>query len=265
MAPRAKQAAYINKKELPSISFRWMNWLLPLVVGCATLFFAESYLSNPQTLPVKKIRVHGAFVNVDEAMLHRAVTGVIAGGYFNVDVERVREVVEELPWVSNASVRRVWPDTLSVSVVEQQPVAVSNKAGLINANGDVFKPLNKTAEKSLPVFEGNASSNKLMLSKYHEMNNLLVSIDRKIIYLKLDARHAYELKLDNGLKVVLGRGNTIHRLERLTRIYNKILAARINDIDVIDLRYTNGMAISWKKKINNAKGALDISGDMKHV
>lgn len=265
MSPRARQAAYLKKKEMPSISFRWMNWMLPLIVGCAVLFFAESHLSNPQTLPVNKIRVHGAFVNVDEAMLHRAIASVIAGGYFNVDVERVREVVEQLPWVSKASVRRVWPDTLSVSVIEQKPVAVSNKYGLINANGEIFKPLSKRVEKSLPVFEGTINSNKLMLSKYHEMNKLLVTINRKISYLKLDARHALELKLDNGLQVVLGRGDISHRLERLTRIYNKILSARISDIEKIDLRYTNGMAIGWKKNIKNNKDTLDLSGDMKNV
>lgn len=164
MSPANRQAAYLKKKELPSISYGWMNWALPLVLGCAVLFFTEDYLSNPSTLPVNKIRVHGAFVNVDEAMLHRAVSGIVAGGYFNVDVERVREVVEHLPWVSEASVRRVWPDTLSVSVVEQKPVAISKEVGLINAQGDVFKPLNKVLPKSLPVFDGNAKLNKLMLS-----------------------------------------------------------------------------------------------------
>lgn len=262
MSAKAGQAAYIKKRELPSISYRWMNWVLPLVLGCAVLFWAENHLSDPKTLPVNKIRVHGAFVNVDEAMLHRAISGVIAGGYFNVDVENVREVVEQLPWVEKASVRRVWPDTLSVSVIEQQPVAVANKTGLINSNGDVFKPLSKVISKSLPVFEGNANSNKLMLSKYYEMNKLLESINREITYLKLDARYAIELKLDNGLKIILGRGNTMHRLERLTRIYQKVLLSRINDIEIIDLRYTNGMAIGWKK---NVKGALDLSGDMKNV
>lgn len=262
MSPATRQAAYLKKKELPSISFRWMNWGLPLVVACAVLFFAEEHLSNPQTLPVNKIQVHGAFVNVDEAMLHRSIATVVAGGYFNVDVERVREVVEKLPWVSKASVRRVWPDTLSVSIIEQQPVAVSKHSGLINANGDVFKPKNKVLPSLLPVFDGNTKLNKLMLSKYYEMNKLLVAIDRKIIYLKLDARHALELKLDNGLKIVLGRGDTTQRLERFIRIYHKILASRASDIDVIDLRYTNGMAIGWKKKIKNYKGMLE---DTKHV
>lgn len=262
MSPANRQAAYLKKKELPSISYGWMNWALPLVLGCAVLFFTEDYLSNPSTLPVNKIRVHGAFVNVDEAMLHRAVSGIVAGGYFNVDVERVREVVEHLPWVSEASVRRVWPDTLSVSVVEQKPVAISKEVGLINAQGDVFKPLNKVLPKSLPVFDGNAKLNKLMLSKYYEMNDLLVSIDKKITYLKIDARHAVELKLNNGLTVVLGRENTMHRLERLMQIYNKVLMSRINDIEVIDLRYTNGMAIGWKKNLKNNKAA---SGDVTNV
>ncbi len=256
MSAKAGQAAYIKKRELPSISYRWVNWVLPLVLGCAVLFWAENHLSDPKTLPVNKIRVHGAFVNVDEAMLHRAISGVIAGGYFNVDVENVREVVEQIPWVEKASVRRVWPDTLSVSVIEQQPVAVANKAGLINSNGDVFKPLNKVDSTSLPVFDGNANLNKLMLSKYYEMNKLLESINSKITYFKLDARHAIELKLDNGLKLVLGRGDTRKRLERLTRIYQKVLLSRMNDIEVIDLRYTNGMAIGWKKNIKASLGAV---------
>ena len=39
----------------------------------------------------------------------------------------------------------------------------------------------------------------------------------------------------NGLKIILGRGDTTQRLERLTRIYTKILAARVNDIEVIDV------------------------------
>ena len=259
MSPANRQAAYLKKKELPSISYGWINWTLPLVLACVVLFYAENHLSNPSTLPVNKIQVHGAFVNVDESMLHSAVSGVVAGGYFNVDVERVREVVEQLPWVNEASVRRVWPDTLSVSVVEQKPVAISKKTGLINAKGDVFKPLNNKQSTSLPVFDGDAKLNKMMLSKYYEMSEVLVTINRKITYLKIDARHAVELKLDNGLKVVLGREDNMHRLERLMSIYNKVLISRVNDIEVIDLRYTNGMAIGWKSNLKSKAASGDVT------
>ena len=259
MSPANRQAAYLKKKELPSISYGWINWTLPLVLACVVLFYAENHLSNPSTLPVNKIQVHGAFVNVDESMLHSAVSGVVAGGYFNVDVERVREVVEQLPWVNEASVRRVWPDTLSVSVVEQKPVAISKKTGLINANGDVFKPLSNKFPTSLPVFDGSSKLNKIMLSKYYEMSEVLVTINRKITYMKIDARHAVELKLDNGLKVVLGREDNMHRLERLMSIYNKVLISRVNDIEVIDLRYTNGMAIGWKNNLKSKAASGDVT------
>ena len=259
MSPANRQAAYLKKKELPSISYGWINWTLPLVLSCAVLFYVEDHLSNPSTLPVNKIQVHGAFVNVDESMLHSAVSGIVAGGYFNVDVERVREVVEQLPWVNEASVRRVWPDTLSVSVVEQKPVAISKKTGLINAKGDVFKPSNNKLPTSLPIFDGSAKLNKIMLSKYHEMSEVLVTINRKIAYLKVDARHAVELQLDNGLKVVLGREDNMHRLERLMSIYNNVLISRVNDIEVIDLRYTNGMAIGWKKNLKSKAASGDVT------
>ena len=259
MSPANRQAAYLKKRELPSISYGWVNWVFPLILTCVVLFYAENHLSNPSTLPVNKIQVHGAFVNINETMLHNAVSSVVAGGYFNVDVERVREVVEQLPWVNEASVRRVWPDTLSVSVVEQKPVAIYKKTGLINANGDVFKPLNNKLPTSLPVFDGSTKLNKIMLSKYYEMSEMLVTINRKITYLKIDARHAVELKLDNGLKVVLGREDNMRRLERLMSIYNKVLISRVNDIDVIDLRYTNGMAIGWKNNLKSKAASGDVT------
>lgn len=253
MSVKAGQAVYLKKAEPFTVSYKWVNWLAPLIVVCVILLFITNKLNNPKTLPVNKIRVHGAFINVNESMLHRAIDGVVAGGYFNVDVEKVREVIEGLPWVSQASVRRVWPDTLSVSVTEQKPVAIYKNTGLINANGKVFKPKNNNFPENLPVFEGPASLNKIMLLKYTEMKNLLNVINKKITYFKFDARHALELTLDGDLKIILGQKKIRTRLDRFIKIYPKTIASRVADIKVIDLRYTNGMAIRWKnnfKKIN---------------
>ncbi len=262
MAAKMQQAAYIReKRSMPAFSFQWLNWLLPLLLVLSALFWAEHQLSKPQTLPVKKIQVHGAFINLNEEMLHRAISNTVAGGYFNVDVEQIRKVVEQLPWVETASVRRVWPDTLSVNVVEQKPVAISKTNGLINKKGEVFKPL-QPIKQNLPVFEGKAALNPLMLKHYYAMNEQLKAIDRKIVYLKFDDRHAIALKLDNGVKVMLGRGDASVRLQRMIKIYPRVLSARIDDIAVIDLRYTNGMAIAWKKKTGKNKA---VAGDMNHV
>jgi cell division protein FtsQ len=55
------------------------------------------------------------------------------------------------------------------------------------------------------------------------------------------------VKLDNGMSVALGREQSANmlkeRVDRLTGIYPQ-LASRLKDIDTIDMRYPNGLALS---------------------
>ena len=59
--------------------------------------------------------------------------------------------------------------------------------------------------------------------------------------------HPGHLGRANEIEVVLGRENVLERLQRLTKIYPGALAKRSAEIKSIDLRYTNGMAVRWKK------------------
>ena len=55
------------------------------------------------------------------------------------------------------------------------------------------------------------------------------------------------MKLDNGLSVALGREQSRttlkERVDRLTAIYPQ-LVSRLENIDTIDMRYQNGLALS---------------------
>ena len=46
-----------------------------------------------------------------------------------VDVDEARARLEALPWVKSAEVRRVWPDRISVHIVERRPVALWQNEG----------------------------------------------------------------------------------------------------------------------------------------
>jgi cell division protein FtsQ len=70
-----------------------------------------------------------------------------------------------------------------------------------------------------------------------------------ITQLHMDSRHAYRITLSNGIVVLLGRENMHDRLKRFARVYNKVLATRAGDIERIDTRYSNGLAIGWNKNI----------------
>lgn len=49
----------------------------------------------------------------------------------------------------------------------------------------------------------------------------------------------------NGLQLGLGRKETHLRLMRFVRVYAEVLKPRIEAIDSVDLRYTNGFAVRW--------------------
>ncbi|MGD9163991.1 MAG: FtsQ-type POTRA domain-containing protein, partial [Chromatiales bacterium] len=96
--------------------------------------------SDPQVLPVRVVGVDGEIVHLDRQRLESTVAGAVEGSFFSVDLPRIRDKLEQLPWIESASVRRIWPDTLRVRVVEQVPLAFWGEDGLVNQRGEVFRP-----------------------------------------------------------------------------------------------------------------------------
>lgn len=96
--------------------------LLFVISVASLLAMGLMKLNDPQLLPIQKVRAQGAFIHLTEAMLLTRA-GNIKGGYFNIDVSAVQENIESLAWVDKAYVRRTWPDTLMISVTEQNATA----------------------------------------------------------------------------------------------------------------------------------------------
>jgi cell division protein FtsQ len=82
----------------------------------------------------------------------------------------------------------------------------------------------------------------------------------RLTSLQLDARGAWELVLDNGVSVRVGRKQVDERLARFTDTALRLVAQRAHDIDYVDLRYTNGFAIGWR---NSASRVAGMEGDGK--
>ena len=100
---------------------------------------------------VNSVRVAGDFRHVSRDALETVVADQITKGFFEVDVEAVRAASRALPWVREASVRRVWPDSLHVAIVERQPVARWNDETLVEADGSLFEPHGRARDLNLPM------------------------------------------------------------------------------------------------------------------
>jgi cell division protein FtsQ len=236
--------------QLPRANWPWLGRGALVIVVLLLLGILIDRLADPATLPIRKIRVQGALVHVDEAMLQASVLGKVHGGYFNVDVAGIRRTVEALPWVRHASVRRVWPDSIAITVVEQQPLARWAGGGLLNRDGELFRPAAASWPAGLPRFTAPAGTSRTVTRRYRAMAAQLASLQLRITALRLDARGALRLQLageaEQDFELWLGREQHDLRLARFIKVYDRTLAPHADRIRRIDLRYGNGMAVQWK-------------------
>jgi len=203
------------------------------------------YLTDPARLPLRTIRVEDHFRHLDRAELQRALTAAVDGGFFGVDLEKVRQAALRLPWVAGARVTRIWPDRLQVEIVEQVPVARWNDGGLVNGNGEVFYPKGGKG-LALPLrFRGPEGKAAQMLAFYRDVQPGFRRRNLEIRELMLDRRGEWRLKLDDGLLVVVGREQQQYRIERLLDAY-AVLGQAGRNLRRIDLRYEQGFAVAWR-------------------
>jgi cell division protein FtsQ len=102
-----------------------LGWL---AIACAAVV-ALWWLSRSPLFDVDSIRVQGA--QHTGAATIAGVIGIERGdALLTADVGGAAHAVSELPWVATAKVRRSWPGTISVTVVERVPVAaIAAKGG----------------------------------------------------------------------------------------------------------------------------------------
>jgi cell division protein FtsQ len=238
---------------LRRIPWRWIGGAMAGVVLVVAGAAGVRWLLDPHTLPIQRVQISGQFRHLNSAQLQEAVAGTVVGGFFTVDVEAVMRAARTLPWVDTASVRRVWPDTLRLEVVEQVPLARWGEHDLLNPRGERFTPPADTLPDGLPQLQGPEGLEATITASYFEMGKALAADGLKITRLIQDPRRSWHVGLDNGIELRLGNDSAYTRLLRFVRLYPKVLAMRATDIATVDLRYTNGFAVAWNHPPDKAK------------
>lgn len=259
MPPKSRQAprqrpAWLNRRLLGGVV---------LFAGLGGLLAAAAWqLGQPNTLPIRNVQVEGEFRFLSQDSLRAALAGPASGGFFNVDVNAVKRAAESLPWVDHASVRRLWPDTLHVNVVEQVPLArwrdTAGSGSLVNTRGELFSPPQVEAAglAQLPLFFApEATAAPQLVAHYRRIDTAVSALGLGLRELGFDRRRAWRLRLDNGVQLLLGRGGDDAVLQRFVLAWPQALAPRADEIERVDLRYTNGFSVRWKSGAAPARGS----------
>lgn len=224
---------------------RLLNLLAGMLIGLALLAFAAVgavQFFRAQLFPVREVVLTAAPGHTTRAQIEEALRGRIAGDFFSVDLAEVRGALERLPWVRRAAVRREWPDRLEVSLEEHVALAHWGEDALVNTYGERFSA---ATQQKLPLFIGPAGTERDVTTEFGRFSEILAPLGLGLERVVLTARYAWQLRLGDGLNVMLGRDAPAaeERLRRFVAAYDATLKKIPRRHDYVDLRYPNGFAL----------------------
>lgn len=258
---RKRKAKTPRPNPLNALKVNWerVPWAF-LVTICTVLavsvcvYVTTLWLMNR---PIEAVVIDGAFERVSAIQVEDALDLYIQTGFLSADLHAMRRQLRGLPWVSNAKVRRRWPGTIEVSIEEQSAAARWGDAGLLNIDGELFIENTVHAPAELPLLDGPRGMERRVAEMYFRVQERLERRGMAAVSLRLDERGAWDMQLISGIRVRLGAWKVEARLDRFFEALDKVVAARAEDVDYIDMRYTNGFAIGWKNPAPMNADAVD--------
>jgi cell division protein FtsQ len=173
-----------------------------------------------------------------------------------LDVGEVRERLEHVPLIKSASVRKLYPSELVITITERVPAA------LWQSNGEVFvtaadgTPMDLLQDErlvDLPLVVGEGANARL--DEYLALIEAAGPLKERIRAGTLVAGRRWTLKIDNGLDVRLpetGVQEAIARLVRLER-EQKILE---KDVLAVDLRMPDRVVVRLTEEAASARAEM---------
>ncbi|MEO8991440.1 MAG: cell division protein FtsQ/DivIB [Nitrosospira sp.] len=227
-----------NHQALASLA-NWLFALAALIVG----YPITQLMINSSLFPLKEVSLgdsNGGLKHVTREQIDGAVRSAVAGNFFTVDLEATRKIFVELPWVRSASVRRIWPQGLEVTLEEHVALARWGGDALVNFQGEIF---NAASDEALPEFEGPEASASEMARQYAGFKKMLRPLQQNIARMNLSDRRAWRVHLDNGTILELGREQMGLRLERYVQVHDSSIMQLNRRLTYVDLRYPSGFAV----------------------
>ncbi len=226
---------------------RGLRKLLVLAALFGMVFGIHDWLTASDVLAIESVQIEGEFRYLSKQHLKENALPYVSGGFFSVNLERIRNRLIELPWVEDVSIRRQWPNTLNIRVMEKQPVAYWGDKQLLSSKAVLFEPEAINTNMGLPKLNGPLGQHRNMLMELSRMQAWLADIGLIISRVNQDERRSWTLVMASGMELRLGRKHQHERLLRFVEVYTGKLMKQKQNIKHIDMRYTNGLAIAWKK------------------
>ncbi|MDB5924300.1 MAG: ftsQ [Betaproteobacteria bacterium] len=224
--------------DRPDILNRFANVLLALT-ALLLAYGSVWWIVRLPMFALREVHITGEAHHVTRDQVQAIVNNELKGTFFTLNLPQLRRAFEKLPWVREVNLRRRWPARLEVSVSEHVPLARWGNQALVNTHGEVFQA---AFDGKLPTFAGPAGTAKEIAIQYEFFRRNLSTLGTPVL-VQLTPRRAWQVRLEGGPTLELGREDIEGRLGRYIQVHERTVVALKRRIDYVDLRYANGFAV----------------------
>jgi cell division protein FtsQ len=198
-----------------------------------------------RAVPVERIVVAGKIEHLRQEAVRDALAPELGDGLLVLDLPALRERLEQLPWIYRAELRRRFPDTLEVRVVEQVPIARWGDDAFLNHEARVIEVVDATRWAKLPEIRGPEGSEARLMTHYRQLRLDLAPLALSPVALREDDFGQLSTTLDNGARIELGDHAFRERVQRFVKLWSRELAQAPAPVRRVDLRYERGAAVAF--------------------
>lgn len=221
----------------------WMAGVLPDAQK-RVASFAEARLVSAGFV-VSNIEVIGTNkTNVTDV---EAALGVTEGQYlFALNVQDAQSRIESLDWVDRAIIRRLWPDTVTIQIVERRPMAawqIDGQIKVIDKDGVVIKTAIADDAEGLARLVGPGAAEGApeilaLINQYPDISGRVVAISRV-------GQRRWDVILEDGPRIMLPADQADIALAALIE-QSKSAPLFDSSISHLDMRLSGQLAVRLK-------------------
>jgi hypothetical protein len=254
---RARANRRVRKKRMARSLLRWsLVALLNLAFLAALVFMVlRGYdrVRSSDEFALQSIEIEGA-ERASAQELRGRLRPFLGSNLLDLDLGRVEEIARGDPWVARASVRRVLPRTLRITLVEREPVALALIEGLphiVDRTGFVVGPAGRGVADGFPVLTGLDGKTRAELIRALRSGAWLIGRLRE--QAAPFAEQLVELDLSRRDRItarLIGRGPRIlldpERIERNVGPFLELreeIESRVGHMDYVDLRWEDRISV----------------------
>jgi cell division protein FtsQ len=212
-------------------------------------------LANSAGFRITTVAINGRKqLSQDEVLAIGGVNG--RSSLLFLDAATVRDKLKANPWISDATILKLYPGRLQIDIVERSAFALWQQGGrlsVISDDGAVLEPYMSRRFVSLPLVVGKGADTRArdflaLLDRYPQVR----AVTKAAIFV---GERRWNLRLNDGLDIRLPEndvGNalaTLSKLDKEERLFSR-------DITVVDMRLPDRLTVQLSEDAGKARDEL---------